>query len=146
MRVSDVLSRRQYLSVTADFSLAAWNTIATHEVFTVTGDVRLLILPRITESLVGAGLTIQLGIAGATTAWIAATAVAAMVLGTSWLDTTPAATDLFTALLDRIVMAGNDVGYEILVAAATDGTIVFEGFWEPLSPGSTVVAGTGVAL
>jgi len=80
MRISEVLASLRYLSVTADFALAAWNTIATHEVFTVTGTVRVRIVPRISASLTSGGaLTAQLGVAGATTAFVGNTALAALV-------------------------------------------------------------------
>ena len=147
MRVSEVLARRQYLSVTSTLTAAAWNTVATHEVFTITGTVRMQLLPLITTSLTSGGaLTAQIGIEGATTAFVGNTALAALVLNTAWLSTTPTGQYASTSLIDRVVTAGLDVGYEILTAAATAGVIVWHCWWEPLVSGSSVVAGTGAAL
>ena len=147
MRVSGTRAELQYLTVTSDFTAAAWNTVAQHRVLTVTGSVRALILPRITGSLTSGGaLTNQIGITGSTAAFVGATAVAAMTLNNVWLSTTPAAQFAFTSLIDRIVAASQNIGYEILVAAATAGTIVWECYWEPLSSTGNVVAATGGAL
>ena len=147
MIIRPTIADLAYLSVTSDLTLAAWNTVAAHEVFTVTGDVRAIILPRITGSLTSGGaLTAQIGIEGSTAAFVGNTALAALVLNTTWLSTTPAVHYATTSLIDRVVTAGRDIGYEILTAAATGGTIVWYCWWEMLSPGSSVVVAAGGAL
>lgn len=141
---------QNYLNVTADFSLAAWNTVADHEVFTVTGQVRLVIIPICTLDLTSSGGgTLALGVAGTTNAFIAATTATLIDAGEYWLTTTPVAHIPFTGTgspIDRIVN-DLDVGYAIATAVTQAGKIDFHCWWDPLLPsGGLVVAGTGVAL
>jgi hypothetical protein len=136
----------QKLSVTTPMTVAAWNTIATHEVFTVTGDVHVILLPLITTSLVGAGLTATLGVEGALTALVDTTLLATLLAGTAWLAQTPLTNYALSSLIDRIIVGGLDIGYQIAVAAATAGSLTFHCWWEPLTVGSTVVAGAGGPL
>lgn len=144
-----------YLSVTADLSSSTWNTVASHEVFTVTGLVRMRVLIECTETLTDAadGASIQFGVEGATNAWIASTGAAGaggntIAAGEIWCDTSPTEThgNTGTLVLDKIVAGGLDVGYEITGAALTDGTLVFHCWWVPVGPTGRVTAGTGGAL
>lgn len=137
-----------YLSVTADFTSATWNTIAKHEVFTVTGTVRMRVLAEATGNGAGATATIQMGTEDATSAWIGVTTITDFVTGELWYDTTPTtfSETLTTAVLDKIVSGGKDVGYEIVTAAATGGGILFHCWWEPISSDGAVVAGAGGTL
>lgn len=144
-----------YFKVTADMSLEAWNTAAAHEIATVTGLNRVVIIPECTETLVDAadGASIQFGVEGATSSWIGSTGAAGaggntIAAGELWVDTSPAdITANFSAMLDK-VLTDLDIGYEITGAALTNGTMVFHVWWTPLDPTNpgTVVAGTGVAL
>lgn len=144
-----------YLTVTADMSLAAWNTAATHEVFTVTGTVRMKVMPLCTATLTDAadGASMQLGIAGTTNAWIASTGAAGaggntIEAGELWIDATPADTQAAysAAVLDKVVAGGLDVGYEITGAALTGGKIVYHCWWKDLDGTGNVVAGAGGTL
>lgn len=67
-----------HIAVTATMSSATWNTAATHEVFTVTGAVRMWLWVLCTDTLTDAAdaADIQFGLAGATNAFIASTAAA----------------------------------------------------------------------
>ena len=133
-------------SITVDFTSATWNTIATHELFTVTGLVRYLLVPRCTEDLTaGAGGTIKLGVEGATNYLIAATLFSLIDNGLIWMDATPSNRYAFTAGLDRL-SNGADIGYEIETNAFTDGTMIFDCYWEAISDDGNVVAGAGGAL
>lgn len=145
-----------YFTVTADMTSATWNTVASHEIATVTGLVHLVIIPECTGTLTDAadGASIQLGIEGSTAAIIASTGAAGaggntIATGEFWIDATPAdLTENRTALdaLDFLVANGNDVGYEITGAALTGGTIVFHIFWEAISSTGVVAAGAGGSL
>lgn len=144
-----------YLSVTADMASATWNTAASHEVFTVTGLVRMVVLIQCTETLVDAadGASIQFGHESSTTAFIGSTGAAGaggngIAAGEIWCDTSPAdvAGAPGTLAIDRIVAGGLDVGYEITGAALTDGTLVFHCWWVPISADGSVVAGAGGTL
>ena len=143
------------VSTTVDFTLAAWNTVATHEVFTVTGTVHVKCFFEVTETLTDAAntATLQFGNAGLTTSWIAATGAAGsggttLDLGEMWIDNTPADQDatFATAVFDRVVTGGVDLGYQIVGEVITDGTMVFHCDSIPLVSGSTIAASTGIAL
>lgn len=145
-------------TVTADMTSATWNTIASHEIATVTGLVHMIIIPHCTSTLTDAadGASIQFGIEGSTAALIASTGAAgagANTIDTNefWLDATP--TDLVNTkttenALEFWVDGGQDVGYEITGAALTGGTLKFEVFWEAGDAGNTgtVAAGAGGTL
>ena len=140
-----------YLPVTVDFSNATWNTVAVHEVFTVTGLVRVIIIPQCTENMAGAN-NMKFGSAAniAAAPWVATTLKVDIDAGDIWLSATPAAGYEYdggagASIIDAI-LSTNDVGYEVETGAATDGTIIFHCWWTALVPGSTVVAGAGGVL
>lgn len=144
-----------YLAVTADMSSSTWNTVAKHEVFTVTGLVRLRMLIECTSTLTDAadGASIQFGHESSTTAFIGSTGAAGaggntLSTGEIWCDTSPAEVmgDPGTVALDRVIAGGLDVGYEITGAALTGGALVFHGWWVPIGSTGLVVAGSGAAL
>jgi hypothetical protein len=139
-----------YLAVSADLSNVTWNTQASHEVFTVTGAVRMRIMIECTSTLTDAGNggTVQMGVEGATNAWIASSDSDNVVAGSVWADNTPGDTNgnFSSLLLDKIVAGGLDVGYEIGGEALTGGTLVFHCWWEPLNATGAVAAGAGGAL
>lgn len=143
-----------YLAVTADMESATWNTRASHEVFTVTGLVRMRIWIECTETLVDAAdaADIQFGLEGATDGFIAATGAAGKggsTISTDelWYDTSPTTVydTMGNVVLDYVVN-GLDVGYEISGAALTGGSLVFHCVWEPLNASGNVVAGAGGVL
>ena len=139
-----------YLAVTADLTSATWNTAATHELFTVTGLVRMRIYAEVTttgDDSSGNTANIQLGVENTTNAFIAATEVDDLAAGEIWYDATPTVVtdDTSSVILDKVVN-GEDVGYEITGEAATDGVIVFHCVWEPLNATGNVVAGNGSAM
>lgn len=136
---------QNYLLLTVDFTSATWNTAATHELFTVTGLVRMQLIPECTEDLASAGGSISLGTETNTSGFIAATVATTIDNGELWLTGTPIAFIASTSIIDDLVN-GSDVGYEITVGALTDGTMKFHCFWEPIGAGATVVAGAGGVL
>jgi hypothetical protein len=132
--------------VTADFTSATWNTIAKHAIAVVTGCVRLRIIPICTSSLTSGGApTMQFGEAADTTSMILSTDPLSIDVDTLWLSITPKKAGMYFALLDQIVN-NTTVGYEVFVAAMTTGAIAFHIWWEPLSDGATVSAGTGATF
>lgn len=139
-----------YLSVTADLSEEDWNTVATHELFTVTGLVRVKIVAEVTttgDDTSGNTATIQLGTETDTDGFIAVTDVDDLLEGEIWYDATPTVKfdDTSSVLLDKIVN-GEDIGIEIGGEAATAGVIVFHCWYEPISSDGAVVAGDGSAM
>lgn len=144
----------RHLVVTADLSTSSgWETVASHEVFTVTGVVRLRLWQIVTETVTSGGSpTIQYGFEGSTDAYLGATAHTSLTAGKIWYFGPAAAitapgpyASLTSAILDTIEY-NSDIGYEILVAATTNGTIEFHCIWEPLTAGASVVAGAGGTL
>lgn len=139
-----------YLAVTADLTSATWNTVATHELFTVTGLVRMKVIAEVTttgDDTSGDTATIQMGVEDSTNDWIAATQVDDLAAGEIWADATPTETNgNYSSLVFDKVVNGKDVGYEIAGEAATDGVIVFHCWWEALNSTGAVVAGDGSAM
>jgi len=144
-----------HIAVTANMASATWNTAASHEVFTVTGTVRMWLWVLCTDTLTDAAdaADIQFGVAGATDAFIAATAAAGkggagLAAGEVWCDATPADTygNASSLILDKIVSGGLDVGYEITGAALTGGSLEFHCVWVPLDDTGNVEAGAGGTL
>lgn len=135
-----------FLELEVDMSSATWNTVATHEVFNVSGAVRMRTFVVCSEDIAGGG-TIQYGDDGDTTSFIAATTGTDIDQFDLWYDATPTlrVDDFTTVMFDKIIYA-RDVGYEILTSAFTDGTLTFYCWWEPLRSGSTVTLGDGSTL
>ena len=148
------ITNPNYLSVTATMTAATWNTAASHEVFTVTGLVRMRMWIECTDTLTDAadGATSQFGHESATNAFIAATNCARagaglIATGCTWYDTSPLTTpDTFANTVMDYVVNGLDVGYEIAGAALTGGVLVFHCVWEPLNLTGNVAAGAGGSL
>ena len=139
--------RANFLEVIADLTSATWNTAAAHEILTITGAVRLRILPICYGSVTAGGaITFILGTETTTNAMIASTDGTTIDVGMAWLSTTPSHYYAKTAVIDAIIAAGQDVGYTIGTNAATGGSISFFVWWEPLDATGAVVAGAGGAL
>lgn len=133
-----------YLAVTCDFSGAPWAASGQHQVLAVSGWVRILIIPHITEVLAYAvAPPSSLGDPNTSDNIIANSDLsdAAYTEGI-WVDATPA-TGLraFSTLKDIVTTADVVIDHES--GAATDGTIVFHVLWKALSAGATVAAGDG---
>lgn len=140
-------NRVNYIGVSVDLTSATWNTAAAHEILTIDGAVRVRILPVCTESVTSGGaITFILGTETDDDAMIASTDGTAIDAGMAWLSATPSHYYAKTSVIDAIIAGGQDVGYTIGSNAATDGTIVFHCWWEPLSSGASVSAGLGGAL
>jgi len=110
-------------------------------VFTVTGDVLMKIYAVVKTPLTTAGaITVELGVAGATTYFIAQVADATdLILNEIWHDATPDATrELSSVATERITTGGQDV---ILTTTGvlTAGGICFYCIWKPLSADGNVV-------
>lgn len=143
---------------TADLSLAAWNTVATHRMFTITGAVQIAIVYKITETIASGGaLTMDfgylpaIGVAYSAAAILLASLVADRLIVPAGATGTVFNISAFPNLNAGLIMLGtlaigNSAGYRINVAAATDGTIVARAYWMPLEAGATVVAGDGSVM
>ena len=135
---------QNYGSVSIEFAAGTTGSVASHEILTITGLVRLRIWVECTEDLAGATATIELGEETTSTSLIAQTTATDIDNGELWYDATPTtATDAFsTVVLDKVIN-GLDVGYTVGTAAISDGTLVFHYVWEPLNSTGAVVAADG---
>jgi len=143
------------LRQTIDGELAAWNTVAQHEAFTVTGVVEVFSIIDVTETVASAGAAeISFGREGDTDAYAAAQVVTGLTAGqlvnpggtvitARGLDAYQAAG---AALPIHHVIADLDIGYEVTVAALNNGLIDWYLWWRPLSDDGRVVLGTGAAF
>lgn len=132
-----------YLAVPITFAALTTGSVATHEIFTVTGAVRLRILAECTVNVAGTG-SIQLGVAGVTNTLIASTTGTDLDAGELWYDATPttAYDTVANVILERIIN-GLDVGYEVTGDTLTSGAVTFHCWWEPLNATGAVVAADG---
>ena len=144
-----------HLSVTADMTSATWNTDGTHEVFTVTGSVRLRMWIICTATLTDAAnlAAIRFGAENDVNGFIATTGAAGkdgvtLTAGGFWYTTTgTVVTPLASsAIIDRLIVGGLDVGYRINGEALTGGTLEFHCCWEAMNASGSVVAGAGGSL
>ena len=137
-----------HIAVTVDLSSATWNTLATHEVFTVTGAVRMRLWVECTESLTGLG-GLVIGNELDTTVLIGSGVEPPIPLQGKLYDMVNSNISAWASSSNIVVdkvSYGLDIGYEVMSDPATDGTLIFHCVWEPLSAGATVVAGAGGPL
>lgn len=151
----DNFSNPNYLAVsTGTFdTTGVWSTAASHEIATVTGMVRMLIIPECTASVSSVSDTGTIALGDETTgnSLIAASTLGAgvMVTGELWVDATLTRTILTQTQLNAItfvVANGKDIGYTIATNAASGGSMKFHIWWVPLDATGAVVAGAGGTL
>ena len=143
------------VEVSIDGAVAAWNTVASHEVFTVTGTVKYKVLYVVITDLTSSGsATLQFGREGATDSLSASQAFSGLDAGEVVIPGgTNAAISAF-ATHDANTTAGRgsdyvtalDLGYEIGTAALTGGTMKAYCWWTPITADGSVAAGAGGAL
>lgn len=138
-----------YLAHEVDLSVAANLSVASHEVFTVTGLVRARLWVEVTGSVTSSGgaSTLSFGVAGTVAEFISATGEDDMDAGEIWFDATP--TETFVAFSTGVfdyLSNGIDIGYAIAVEATTVGTLVFHIVWEPLNSTGAVILGPLTSL
>jgi hypothetical protein len=147
---NNIDTTERYLEVPVDLASATWNTVGTHEVFTVTGAVRMKMYTECISAGVNAGgsAAICFGLAGSSSAFIASTPISQFAAGAMWIDATPLETHATyaSALIDQVIPGGIDVGYEIATSAPSGGSLKFHCLWTQLNPSGAVVAGVGSAL
>lgn len=114
------------------------------DLFTVTGDVIVRIVPVCTTSLTfDADATIEVGIAASTAAIVAQTdlTVEGLAAREIWHDATPdSEIEALSVIKEYIITDGNDIILTVGTANVTGGVIAFYCFWSPLSSDGQVVA------
>lgn len=140
----------RHIQVTADMTSVTWNTAAnTHEVFTVTGLVRMRMWIECTSNLASGGdtATLTFGVEGTPAGFIAATNEDALDANDLWYDASPTVVyDITGNVIMDYVINGLDVGYDITDEDLTAGVLVFHCVWEPLNATGNVAAGAGGTL
>lgn len=111
----------------------------TEPLFTVTGEVELIVIGYIDTAPTSAGaLTLEVGVAGATAGLVAQTGLAALLIDLLWIDATPAV--LVAKPSHKVVANGADIIHTIAGDDATAGQITYYCWWRPLSSDGNVVA------
>lgn len=144
-----------YLAVaTGTFdTTGVWSTAASHEIATVTGAVRMMIIAECVTSVssVSDTGTISLGDEVTAASVIAASTLGsgAMAAGELWVDATLTRTILTRTQLNAVEFAiagGQDVGYTVETNAISGGSMIFHIYWTPLDATGAVAAGAGGTL
>jgi len=141
------------LTVVVDLSLAAWKTVATHEVATITGAVGVTTAVRCTTGVEGID-NIRYGSAGNTALFIGATIRNTISINQFWLTTTGSTARApalimgidATSHLKSATLESEDIGYQLYTSDGTLGVLEFYFWWYAISSGATLVAGDGSAL
>ena len=148
-------SHTNYLAVaTGTFDTSGgWSTVASHEIATVTGMVRMTIIAECVTSVSSVSDTGTMTLGDETTgaSIIAASTIGSglMAAGELWVDATLTRTILTRTQLNGIefvVAAGKDIGYTVGTNALNGGSMIFHIYWTPLDATGAVVAGEGGTL
>ncbi|MCK9474257.1 hypothetical protein [Sulfurimonas sp.] len=133
-----------YGVVTIEFAALTTGSVATHEILTITGEVRLWLMPVCTTNVAGNG-TIELGIDSDTNLYVNTTNAADIDANEVWIKAAPddVGGNYSTLVLDKVVVGGSDVGYEIKTDTLESGVIEFHYAWLPISADGNVVAADG---
>jgi len=109
--------------------------------FTVTGTVRVSLVAICTTLLAGASATVEVGVTGGTATLLAQTTGTDIDTGEIWHDATPDAfVELSSVILEKVVANGLDIIQTVATADVTSGAITYYCFWQPISPGASVIA------
>ena len=127
---------------TITFTAGGDGSVGAHDLFTVTGTVRIRVLAVCTTNLaIQTGATIEVGISGTTDAFIAQTAGDDPDAGEIWHDATPdASIELDSVYSWQILANSTDVIYTVGTDTIDSGVMEFYAEWERLSADGNVVA------
>lgn len=112
--------------------------IGSATLFTVTGDVIVVLFATCTTDVAGTASVIEVGINGNTAALIGQTNGTAIQAGEIWLDTTPATVESLPTA--KILTNGTDIVETITNGTATAGSLTYYCLWRPLASNSDIVA------
>lgn len=125
--------------ITKKYTFVNPTAAGTYNLFTVTGDVIVRIIPVVSTTIAAGVTTICLGIAGSTDYMIADTSDGTLTARRIWTDAIPSdeieATD---TIRDYIITDGNDVVMEVKGDNITGGEIIFYCFFTNLSSNGNV--------
>ena len=137
------INSNEAILLASEWTFVAGTTGATgaHTLFTVTGTVLLNVFG-VCDTLLTAGgaTTMEVGVAGETTALIAQTTGTDLDAGEVWVDAVPGFVQAVPA--QQIVGDGKDVILTIGTSTLTAGVVDFYCTWRPLSLGADVTVTT----
>ena len=121
---------------------AGSGAVGTVNLFTVTGAVFAFLTCYCTEDLTEAGATatVEVGTSASTAAIIAQTNAVNIDTGEIWFDASPAAIEVNSSYGGSLIAGGDDIILTVGTQNVTDGTLVFNCFWTPLSADGAVAA------
>lgn len=120
---------RKVVAFTGAANLGAQGTVP---IGTVTGAVLIThLMARCTENLAGATATVELGTADNTAGLIAQTTATDIDANDFWKDSSPEV-KVSDAIVNKVVNA--NIILTVATADVTDGTLIIEGYYLPLSP------------
>lgn len=126
--------RNNLLGEKIDKKITFLNSTGTLTVFTITGTVRLCLVPVCEVNVASvAGANIELGVPSDTDGIIASTLASSLAAGEIWIDATPTTKiEPFSSVKDMVISAGENV-ILTLDNQVDSGAIDFFGFWVPIS-------------
>jgi len=127
-----------FLLASKSITLSLAAVPVTETLFTVTGEVEVIIIGYIDVAVAGVNLTLEVGVAGATAGLIALTAVGALLIDLLWVDAAPAV--LVAKPATKVIANGADIIHTIRTGAATAGAITYHCWWRKLSTDGNLVA------
>ena len=134
--VADTGTLLELATKSITLSLAA--VPVTETLFTVTGEVEVIIIGYIDVAVTGVNLTLEVGVATATAGLIALTAVGALLIDLLWVDAAPAV--LVAKPATNVIANGADIIHTIRTGAATAGAITYYCWWRKLSTDGNLAA------
>lgn len=129
---------KQYGAGTVVTKTSAISAAGTTTLFTVTGEVEMIIVGYIDVAMTGTSGTLSVGIAGTTAGLIAQATQAALLIDLLWVDATPAAI-IAKPTGYKVVANGADV-IQTAGGTVTASTVTYYCYWRPLSSDGNVVA------
>ena len=137
-----VTTAKQRVTHSVTFTAGGDGATGSHALFTVTGAVRCTVMAFGVVNLgIQAGATIEVGIVGATTQFIALTAGDAIDAGEIWHDATPDAKVEDVSVYTQFLLSdGTDITYDVKTDTIDSGTIDFVCEFELMTGAGNVVA------
>jgi hypothetical protein len=118
---------------TVTFAAATTGTVATHDLFTITGVSACIVLGVCKTDLVGATATIEVGIPGSTDGLIATTDAPDIDENELWRNNTPVKILALNSTNFPINVISEKIVYKIATAAISAGVIDFYCMYTPIS-------------
>jgi len=128
-----------YQKATKSITLSLAAVPVTENLFTVTGEVEVIVIGYIDTAVTSGGaLTLEVGIAGDTAGLIVQTAVGALLIDKLWVDNSPGTLESVPSA--KLIANSATIIHTIAGVAATAGAITYYCWWKALSADGAVAA------